>query len=131
MAQSTFITPFTAPLRRHQSQTGNGWRFIAPRACVVAHATVARARLVELLSAERDAESSAVDTATSELLAAAPSTVVAPGWESAVGGRWGLRYTTEPPLLAMLERGFFPLGSAAQSYQLFRVGGVVEVRVVR
>lgn len=80
----------------------------------------ARARLLNAISGT--SKDGGVAKALQELIDVAPEAEVTDGWDSAVTGRWGLRYTTEPPLARLLELG------ETKSYQLFRGnGGVVEV----
>ena len=90
-------------------------------ASLVSPAAAARERLLELI--RPSSKGGDVGKALQELMNVAPEPGVAPGWESVMSGRWGLRHTTEPPLARLLELG------ETKSYQLFRVGDVVEVRV--
>lgn len=96
--------------------------------CLESASSSARTRLLELVGAAYTLRSDAADQVLSRLMDTAPPSTGGPGWESSVDGRWGLRYSTEPPLASLLEDGIPVLGKGKRSYQLFRDGGgLVEV----
>lgn len=92
-------------------------------ACATTTGNASRSKLVSLIGSEYTLKNVAVEEAIDELVSYDEQVdMLEEGWELAVNGRWGLRYSTEP-LLGKLLAGNL---SKNRSYQLFRAGGVVE-----